>query len=131
MTAMGLNMSGYVIHCCRDSGLVDADMETDLRRLSPEPGAAETVQEQRIRSDPCSGALQGSFSGHRNRKRREVTLAATESLLGLGKMGDLKRRLLFLLGALLVARLVFRLQRNGLAINAAQNVACMRHGKAG
>jgi preprotein translocase subunit SecY len=31
-------------------------------------------------------------------------LAATDSLLGLGKMGDLKRRLLFLLGALIVFR---------------------------
>jgi preprotein translocase subunit SecY len=32
-------------------------------------------------------------------------LAATDSLLGLGKMGDLKRRLLFLLGALIVFRI--------------------------
>jgi len=32
-------------------------------------------------------------------------LAASDSLLGLGKMGDLKRRLLFLLGALIVFRI--------------------------
>jgi preprotein translocase subunit SecY len=32
-------------------------------------------------------------------------LAASDSLLGLGKMGDLKRRLLFLLGALIVYRI--------------------------
>ncbi len=32
-------------------------------------------------------------------------MAANESLLGLGKMGDLKRRLLFLLGALIVYRI--------------------------
>ena len=32
-------------------------------------------------------------------------MAATDSLLGLGKMGDLKRRLLFLLGALIVFRI--------------------------
>jgi preprotein translocase subunit SecY len=32
-------------------------------------------------------------------------VAATDSLLGLGKMGDLKRRLLFLLGALVVFRI--------------------------
>jgi len=32
-------------------------------------------------------------------------LAATDSLLGLGKMGDLKQRLLFLLGALVVFRI--------------------------
>ena len=32
-------------------------------------------------------------------------VAATNSLLGMGKMGDLKRRLLFLLGALIVFRI--------------------------
>ena len=46
---------------------------------------------------------------------------------------DITRPLIYavIVGALLVARLVFRLQRNGLAINAAQNAARMRHGKAG
>jgi len=34
-----------------------------------------------------------------------VSLATSDSLLGLGKMGDLKRRLLFLLGALVVFRI--------------------------
>lgn len=34
-----------------------------------------------------------------------MSLAATDSLLGMSKMGDLKRRLLFLLGALVVFRI--------------------------
>ena len=46
---------------------------------------------------------------------------------------DFTRPLIYsvIIGALLVARLVFRLQRNGLAIHAAQNAARMRHSKAG
>ena len=46
---------------------------------------------------------------------------------------DITRPLIYsvIVGALLVARLVFRFQRSGLAINTAQNAARLRHGRAG
>lgn len=46
---------------------------------------------------------------------------------------DITRPLIYsvIVGALLVARIVFRFGTNGLAISAAQNAARMRHSKAG
>jgi sulfoxide reductase heme-binding subunit YedZ len=46
---------------------------------------------------------------------------------------DFTRPLIYsvIIGALLVARIVFRFERNRPVINAAQNAACMRHSRAG
>ena len=88
------------------AGKIDA--QDRVERCRREQGRARGDRSRRRQRRVARGASRRRASFRKRRllpRRLKATLAANSSLLASGKLGDLKRRLLFLLGALIVFRI--------------------------